>query len=56
MRIRICRKEAKECRYWLRLLDRGNDTALESDRQALIQESQELMNIFGAILKKATNT
>ncbi len=40
MRIRICRKEAKESRYWLMLLN------LETP--SLIQESTELMKIFGS--------
>jgi four helix bundle protein len=53
MRIRISRKEAKESRYWLHLVETGNDAALESERGALIQESTELMMIFGAILKKS---
>jgi four helix bundle protein len=29
MRIKICRKEAKESRYWLRLVDAGGDGPLE---------------------------
>ena len=29
LRIKICRKEAKESRYWLRLVDTNNDTELE---------------------------
>jgi four helix bundle protein len=29
MRIKICRKEAKESRYWLRLIDAGNDSTVE---------------------------
>ncbi len=51
-RIKICRKEAKESRYWLRLICSAN---LEFEREIaeLIQESTELMNIFGAILKKS---
>jgi four helix bundle protein len=52
MRIKICRKEAKECRLWLRLVDTGKQTELEQKREELINESQELMNIFGAILQK----
>ena len=48
-RIKICRKEAKESRYWLRLIETANDTG---ERDALVQEAQELMNIFGAILRK----
>ena len=53
MRIRICRKESKETRYWLRLIDiEPQTTHLDKKRQNLIQESTELMNIFGAILRK----
>jgi four helix bundle protein len=52
MRIRIARKEAKESCYWLRLLDLGNDTTLETERCALIRESEELMLILAAILRK----
>jgi four helix bundle protein len=50
-RIRICRKEAKETRYWLRLLDTQDNPKLNTTRDALIQEGTELMLIFGAILK-----
>lgn len=53
LRIRICRKEAKESRYWLQLLDLEGTPALESQRTLLMQESHELMNIFGAILRKS---
>ncbi len=52
-RIRICRKEAKESRYWLRLLA-PTKSQFESHMASLAQESTELMNIFGAILKKST--
>ena len=53
MRVKICRKEAKESRYWLRLIDLDDTHELESERSRLVQESAELMNIFGAILQKA---
>ena len=53
MRIKISRKEAKESRYWLRLRDTASDNALEKKRESLIQEATELMNIFGAILRKS---
>ena len=52
-RIRISRKESKETRYWLRLLDCHEDQALNNERSKLVQESTELMKIFGAILKKS---
>lgn len=49
-RIKICRKEAKESRYWLRLIEAANEA---KERDALVQEAQELMNIFGAIVRKS---
>jgi four helix bundle protein len=52
LRIKIFRKESKESRFWLRLVDTGRQIELEQEREVLINESQELMNIFGAILQK----
>lgn len=51
LRIKICRKEAKESRYWLRLVE--TEGAITARREALVQEAQELMNIFGAIVRKS---
>jgi four helix bundle protein len=51
MRVKICRKEAKESRYWLKLTEVNGEDA-ETQRQLLIQEATELMKIFGAILEK----
>ena len=53
MRTKISRKEAKESRYWLRLLDTGENDSVDTTRDALIQEATELMNIFGAIVRKS---
>ncbi len=53
LHIKISRKEAKESRFHLRLLDTGLDNGLEAERTALAQEASELMNIFGAILRKS---
>jgi four helix bundle protein len=50
MRIKICRKEAKESGYWLQLLMNEGDPDVAGK---LLQESRELMNIFGAILRKS---
>ncbi|MDD5421895.1 MAG: four helix bundle protein [Candidatus Omnitrophota bacterium] len=50
-RIKICRKEAKESRYWLKLLISANIDFKEKIAPH-IQEATELMNIFGAIVKK----
>jgi four helix bundle protein len=52
MRIKISRKEAKETKYWLRLIDVQDKENLDSSRRELLQEADELMNIFGTILKK----
>jgi four helix bundle protein len=50
-RLRIARKEAKESRHWLRLLDTDSRPQADSERDALIQEATELVRIFSAILK-----
>ncbi len=52
LRIKICRKEAKESRYWLKLIDTGLNQELENEQRDLEKESTELMNIFGSILRK----
>ena len=52
MHARICRKEAKESGYWLRLLAAAGDGPLSAGRAALIQEALELTKIFGAIVRK----
>jgi four helix bundle protein len=52
MRVKICRKEAKESRFWLNLFEIDKET-LEVLRKDLIRESTELMNIFGAIIRKS---
>ena len=53
MRIKISRKEAKESRYWLRLIDVNQNKELASKQKILINEATELMKIFGAILQKS---
>ena len=53
MRIKICRKEAKESRYWLRLIDTCDEVEQENERKILESEASELMNIFGSILRKS---
>jgi len=51
MRIRICRKETKESKFWLNLIMVKGE-ALENKRQSLIKETDELLRIFNAILEK----
>ncbi|HNU96584.1 MAG TPA: four helix bundle protein [Candidatus Magasanikbacteria bacterium] len=48
MRIKICRKEAKESNYWLRLLEMQS-----AEKDYLTNEAKELTNIFGAIIRNA---
>jgi len=53
MRIKICRKEAKESRYWLRLIDTDGKSELEREREDLEAEAGELTHIFGSIVTKS---
>ena len=52
-RVRICRKEAKETNFWLMLLDISTNLQLQSKLNNLIQEVNELMKIFGAIVSRS---
>lgn len=52
MKIRICKKESKETRLWLRHIETEKNTELDSTRMNLLKESEELMLIFAAILRK----
>lgn len=51
LRIKISRKEAKESRYWLQLIEPHEDQM--DEQKFLIQESTELMKIFGSIIGKS---
>ena len=53
MRIEICRKEAKESAYWLRLINETNDLKNADEAKRLIQEANELKKIFSSILEKS---
>jgi len=50
MKIRTCKREAKETRYWLRL----SQPLLEEkpNQEYLIQEVTELMKILALLLKR----
>ncbi len=52
MRVKICRKEAKESGYWLKLIEINNLT-LKDEQELVLKESVELMKIFGSIITKA---
>lgn len=48
MRIKICRKESKETRLWLNLID-----GEQKEKDLLLAEATELMKIFGSIVTKS---
>jgi len=53
-RIKICRKEAKESGYWLRLILETNENLQEEKTgNLLLQESIELKKIFSSIEGKS---
>ena len=52
MRIKICRKEAKESGYWLRLIELSNPDSM-NEQEMLLKESTELTKIFSSILLKS---
>lgn len=49
MRIRICRKEAKESRLWIELSEPNDENQII--KRKLIEEATELIKIFSAIIK-----
>jgi four helix bundle protein len=53
MRIKICRKEAKESAYWLRLIVETNDEKYKPEGNKLLDEALELKKIFSSILIKS---
>jgi len=53
MRIKICRKEAKESAYWLRLTNETNKLDNADEALRLIQEANELKKLFSSILEKS---
>ncbi len=52
MRIKICRKEAKESKYWLSLLETKTEEASKT-AELLGSEAGELTKIFNAIAEKS---
>lgn len=53
MRVKICRKESKESRLWLKLIKPGDSKSLIKKQKELIQEATELLKIFNAIIAKS---
>jgi four helix bundle protein len=54
LRMRISRKEAKECIYWLRLVIETNQIENITNAQKLLQEATELKKILSSIIEKST--
>src|SRR3954469_22178191 len=53
MRVKICRKEAKESRLFLRLIDTGSSQSTASTRDKLAAKARELTLIFSPIISKS---
>ena len=51
-RIKICRKEARESSYWLKVIANANSES--RDPGSLVNETVELVKIFASILKKSS--
>lgn len=49
-RIRVSKKETKESRLWLRLIEPAKKQ--EKEKQRLIDEANQLMRIYGSIVEK----
>ena len=52
MRVKICRKEAKESAFFLRLIKETNNLGFEKEASELHSEAIELKKIFSAIINK----
>ncbi len=53
MKVRTSRREAKESRLWLRLINSTNDLPNSETAELLIQESVELKKILSSIIEKS---
>jgi four helix bundle protein len=53
MRVKISRKEAKECAYYLRLIYETNNSDYEQEGVALHNEAIQLKKILSAIIDKS---
>ena len=52
MKLRTCKKEAKESRLWFRLLKADTPDRLEEERGRLLKEAGELERILATIVRK----
>jgi len=54
MKIKLARREAKESRLFLSLVDTADNDSVEDERAALVQEARELVNILSKIAQNVT--
>ena len=54
MKVKICRREAKESIYWLRLIIETNSEDFKQAGSVLRNEATELKKIFSAIISKSS--
>jgi four helix bundle protein len=54
MRVKICRKEAKETVFWLRLIADVNTNDFKDESISLKNEAVELRNILSSIISKSS--
>ncbi|MFA5044013.1 MAG: four helix bundle protein [Kiritimatiellia bacterium] len=52
-KLRICLKELRESKRWLRLIHKALEQANQSDIKSLLNETDELIRIFAASIKTA---
>lgn len=52
-RVKICRKEAKECSFWIRLLIERSNDEVKDELTKLNGESIELKKIFSSLCEKS---
>jgi len=53
MRVKICRKEAKESAYWIKLIIKTKTFINKNEAEILLNEAIELKKIFSAIVQKS---
>ncbi|OGY13146.1 MAG: four helix bundle protein [Candidatus Blackburnbacteria bacterium RIFCSPLOWO2_01_FULL_41_27] len=53
MRVKICRKEAKESAYWIKLIIETKTFINKNEAEILLNEAIELKKIFSAIVQKS---
>jgi hypothetical protein len=54
MRVKICRKEAKESACFLRLIYETNEKEFEKEEMLLQDEAIQLKKIFSTIIEKSS--